>query len=343
MSNQVAGDISCADIQVQKASADSIFKDGGEQAKQYIPYADTAKAILANQTARFVELEGQKDKTISLYWINDCESGEGDCENDCIVGGPELSTDCKNYELDLCTSFGFNTKEKVYRTSLLNREDVIAKGMLSTEKKLDEWVNRQIIAKLDLLAGDNLAPSTANHVVDNAGNVTYIPAHLWDASLNADFMQDMVLNRIPSAFLLSGSNLFKANYLANKRAGDASGSGDAELFKEFTKYHDLAWLDSELAAKKTFLINPNAIAVGNKAYYPTTPTEYKGTVGQIRWSKASRTLPGIVYDWIYTLSCANNDIVHKYSAYVKLGVWGSPLDCNGVSTGILAYECGTGA
>jgi hypothetical protein len=335
----VSGDLTCSAIQQIKAAAERHFVEGGQQALQYISRADTVKTILANQTAKMVELENSdKDYTVGLYWINDCESGEGDCVNDCIVGGPELSVGCKTYELNLCNSFGFNVKDKVFRTNLLNKEDVIAKGMLSTEKKLDEWVNRQVITKLDLLAGVNQTPD--NGIKTTVDNTTYIPGAYMDASVVAELYEDAVLNNMQNSFLLSGNLLWKSNYLADKNKGNADGSGANELFKEFAKYHDLFALDSTLGGKFMFMVNPNAVFVANKAYYSSTPTEYKGTVGQIRWSKPSSTIPGLVYDWISTLSCANNDITYKFSAYARIGVFGSPLGCDTDNTGIIRYACG---
>ena len=132
-----AGDFSCAALQDVLVEVDRAWADN-QINKDYMSFAGVLTAVKAEQTARLVELEDpEKDNTIKVYWPADCDDNLDDCDDDCVVGGPELEAKCKEYTLDICQTTGFNVKEKMFRSSNLTREQVVARGMLKKMKLLD--------------------------------------------------------------------------------------------------------------------------------------------------------------------------------------------------------------
>lgn len=338
MSAPVSGDFSCSDLLVIQARAEQIFADDVRR-PDYVAHVDAALAVMNNQTARFSMLQNpEKDREVQVMWLADCDEDEPeDCGDDCDFTGNEVGSQCQTYAMTECFEKKFSVAETDMRTNVFDPEEVIAIQMLKKLKLMDEMWARKIIAKLDLWKGVNEFPQ---EFVYDSGE-TYIPAASWNGDLFAAISMMMIQNQLSNSFLLSGSNLYRANWKAVMESGNANGSGEDMKFKTFPMYFDLFNLDSTLGAKKTFIVNPNSLAVVTKAYNPESPMDFKFKNGnQIRYKVASPNLPGIEYDVYYAYRCENNKTYHDYMIRSKGGIFHNPLGCNDGRTGILSLLCG---
>lgn len=151
-----AGTFTASAIQDILAKADEMWVDN-MASKDYMAHTETLNALLANQRpGMFRELEGEKDNTVKLVWLHNCNTTTSACSNDCTIGGDELASNSKDYELNLCRTVGFNVKEKATRTNVFGMDEQVALGFLSTQKLLDEWLNSQSISFLAANTGTSV-------------------------------------------------------------------------------------------------------------------------------------------------------------------------------------------
>lgn len=332
-----SGNFTCAELVKIMVGIDKAWRDN-QTNSDFISYAETINVVKSRQTASFPQLENaEKDETVKIFWATDCNSSLADCDDDCVVGGPELEARCKEYTLDICKTAGFSVKEKTFRTSNLSRDEVVAKGMLKRMKELDEYLAQQMVAKLNAFAGVNQFEGIGSVAGDGT---TYISASFWTADLSGYFQQVAIMNKLSGAYMLHGTNLWQTNWQAQMNALNANGKDAVAKLGTIQQFWDPFNIDSVNSPNKvSYMITNGAVAFVNKAYYPTTPVEYLGA-GQIRYSVASKSIPGVVYDVVYTNSCTNNEITHKWSLYLTAGIFSNPYGCNEDVTGVLKFICG---
>lgn len=332
-----AGDFTCADLVTILIDSDKAWLDNATK-KDYISYSETLKAIQAEQTATFPELEkADKDEKVKIYWAADCSSNLADCTDDCVVGGPIPEAQCKEYELDLCKTTGFTVPEKLFRKSNLTREQVVAVSMMKAMKKLDEYLSQTAVAKIDSFAGVNAFAGIGTVV----GLETYIAPAFWTADLMGYFSQVGVMNKFTNPFLINGTNLWQANWQAQYNNLNQDQKDAMAKFGSIRSYWDPFNVDLVNSPDKvTYLIDKGAVAFVSKAYYPlNAPVEYMGA-GQIRYSVESKNLAGVFYDVVYTNRCVGNEIFHDFSLYIHAGIFQNPLGCTATNTGVLKFVCG---
>ena len=330
-----AGDFTCAELQVINVNLDEIWADNRVN-KDYVSFAESLKAIMAEQSATLDLLENsEKDNEIKVYWAADCSTSLTDCVDDCVIGGPEPEAQCKNYILDICKTAGFSIKEKTFRTSNLSRDMVVAKAMMKRMKELDEFLAQSIITKLNTFDGVNAFPGIGVVV----GNTTYIAPSFWSPDIMAYFAQVSMMNKFSSPYMLHGNNLWTQNFLAQANNLNQDQKDQMAKLGTMRQYWDpfnMAVVNG--VEKISYLIDRGAVAFANKAYYPlNAPIEYKT---QSRYSIESKSIPGVFYDVVYTNVCANNDITHSWSLYVKAGIFLNPVGCDTNNTGVLSFVCG---
>lgn len=331
-----AGSLTCAELAEVQLKADQVWADNAAR-KDYIADVATIEAIRKEQTAVLAPLENSdKDNTVRIAWIKDCDETIEACTDECSVGGPEAETACDVHELDLCRKVGFTVREKVFRTSMFTKEEVIAKQMLRKMKLLDEWLNDQMITTINANVGVN-AFTTGKGTV--AGFTTTIPAAYWNASLFSYFIMAAKKNKFADAFLLSGDNLYEAWWNAQMNKVQPNDAADILKMDSFRKYFDIQALDALLSPdKKTFLIDRGALAFVIKAYWPTSPVEFNGS-GLTKYSVPSKNLPGVMYDVTVTDRCVDNEMFYDFSIQFKAGMFINPKGCNLNNTGILEFKC----
>jgi hypothetical protein len=154
-----AGEFSPSALLDIKLKAEQIWSDS-RLAQDFKAKADSAKAVLENQTATFRELDNpEKDNQVVVNFINPCAIVAEDCESNCDITGDELETGGKTYTLDLCKKADFSVNAEKLRTNTYSVEEVSARGLASALKALDEYWARQVLVKLKAFAGVNVAPA----------------------------------------------------------------------------------------------------------------------------------------------------------------------------------------
>lgn len=76
-----------------------------------------------------------------------------------------------------------------------------------------------------------------------------------------------------------------------------------------------------------------------KNEYERTPKVYNGA-GITKSLTASRNIPGIFYDTIYTTECSGDDILHSWKMKLKAGIFLNPTGCTDTRTGVLRFVNG---
>jgi len=338
-----AGINTCATLANAQLSADAVWADSARN-KDFIANVATLTAIRENQTVLIEELTNPlKDKTVTVYWTEDCDETTAACSNDCATAGSLPGTSCKDYSLDICREVEFAITEKTYRTIAPTMEEAIAVSMLRKMKVLDEYLTVQAVNKLEAGKGVNQYTGGKGAV---SGFTTTVNAAYWNSSLFPYLKLVADYNKFNSPFLVSGANLFEAKMNAMANAANADGKGAATLFNTMPVYNDIFNIDSTLADQVTFLVNKNALAFHSKAYYNWNAgdirSEHRGGAGSStgsRYQVESKNLPGVFYDVIHKITCSSDVITHNWKIQFKGGIFRNPVGCNINNTNILKFVC----
>jgi hypothetical protein len=329
-----AGDFSATTLVKVTQKADSMWADS-QLAADYVSNAETLKAVISEQTARLTMVEDpEKDYDVRLDWMNACDETTDAGSNDCTIGGAELESGSKSYKITGVRHYGFNVKEKLFRGNSLDMDEAIAKGFLKADKVLSEYIAKAGVSFIEANEGTNTYDGQGYWTIN--GTETDVAA----ANLTVGIMPHLLLagqlNKMTNPFILSGTNLYIANWNALIDQPNGEGKGNAARVNTIRKYFDVFNIDvTNSPAFKTYLIDRGALAFASKAYYGATPTVYKT---QDRWSIASRNVPGLRYDVVYTNECASNEIVHKFSVYARYNYFLNPTGCTATRTGILTFK-----
>ncbi|MES2395671.1 MAG: hypothetical protein V4549_06695 [Bacteroidota bacterium] len=339
-----AGINTCAILSKVQLLADLKWADSAKN-KDYIAEVATLTAIRENQTVLIEELQNpMKDKTVTLYWPEQCDDTTEACSNDCVVSGPKPGTQCKDYALSMCRTASFSVDEKAYRAIAPTFEEAVAVSMLRKMKSLDEWLAVQAVTKLDSNKGVNAYTAGKGTV---SGFNTNIAAAYWNASLFGYLSLVTKKNKFTNPYLISGTNLYEADFNARMNAGNAEGKGAAEMFKTLKTYFDVFNVDTTLSPDLvTFLVNQNALAFHNKAYWNWNAGDQQaekwGGVGSstgYRYKVESKNLPGVFYDVTYKIVCANDETTHSWQIKFTGDIFVNPVGCNINNTNILKFKC----
>lgn len=339
-----AGQYTCTQRAEIELRADEIW-DNPQMKNDYIADVAPLTAVVENQTVTLAELtDSDKDDTIKLYWVEDCDTVVQDCSDECNPGGTEVGTRCETHELDLCKEINFTIEEKQFRSQKITLEETIAKALMRRTKNLDESLATQMVLKLDSFKGVNQLTGSKGTV---SGFKTEIPAAYWGADLFSYFIMAARKNRFSSPYMLNGSNLFEAYWRAKMNSANADGKGADNMFSALKMYFDLFTMDTVLSPEKaSFLVDSNAVAFVTKAYYPweggSSMSDKWGGVGSsvgAKYSIASRNIPGVRYDVIQKIVCLNNKTYHHFNVRYHAGIFRNPVPCNPNITGVLKFLC----
>lgn len=333
--SETAGVFTCAELVRISIGINRVWKDN-QVDRDLIADTEVLRAIKQNQTAQFPQLEShEKDEKLKVYWATDCNTSLADCTNDCVIGGPEAEAKCKEYELDICKTAGFTVREKYFRQSNLSRQEIISRQMLARIKELDEDMAQRMVAKLNAVAGVNQFEGIGNVAGDGT---TYISAAFWTPDIYGYFIQVAKMNKLSGVYMLHGNNLWQTKWQADLNSLNVDKKDGAAKLNTLPSFWDPFNVDSvNVGSKVSYMITKGALAIVNKAYYPlNSPIEYKDDT---RWSIISPNT-GFQYDVVYTNTCLNNEIYHKYSLYNNAGIFDNPYGCNEEVTGVLKFVCG---
>src|SRR5690606_41264346 len=91
-------------------------------------------------------------------------------------------------------------------------QEDIAKEMLDKLKLLDDKIPQLGLAALSSFTGVN---KYTTGIAEGTGNL-FIPPAYWGPDLMAEFSMIAIVNKFNSPYLISGSNLYKANWKDRK-------------------------------------------------------------------------------------------------------------------------------
>lgn len=346
-----AGDFSPSVLSKIMLRAEEVWSTG-IRSQQYKANSVAAQAVLANQNARITQLEDpEKDLTVRIHWVDTCGAEAEDCESNCTLDGPEVESKGQDLVLDLCKKVDFSVDAEKTRTNIYNVEQIAAEAMAAKLKVLDEWVAAQTLVKLKAFAGPNVAPAPYTY----AAGTTTVPAADYNRKLVAYLLRQQILNQMPGAYYIDNGELFIDWTNAQLDAGNLDGKGDLSRINALKMYFDQFNFAKAGLTEDTFMVSPGAVAIANKVRYTPTPTEFKGTIQQTRWTIQSPTLPGISYNVYYALTCktvgsgssAREHIMHTWRIEFVGGIFLNPTACpvtigeDTVSpTGVLSYSKG---
>jgi len=332
------GNFSCADLVVVSNKMEQMWADSVVQ-KQYTPQANSALAVLTEQTAQFIDLKNSlKDVDVRIEWIDHCAGGVTDCTDECSITGTEAQATCEDYAISICKETEFVVKDLTFRTSSFSREEVTARGWMNSLKRLDEEIAKTVVAKIDSFAGVNPYVGGIGNVV---GTDTFVSGAYWTAEIMSYLAQVSILNKSQDVYILDGDNLFQQTWMAQYNQANANGGSQIGMLSSIRKYFDLFNVNAVVGAKKTFLIDKGAVALISKVRYPSTPEQILNGANVIRWSVPSNYLPNIAYDVVYQTECSGSDIFHKYKFIARFDVFLNPTSaCDTTNTGVLSFTCG---
>lgn len=344
MSESIAGNIDCAITVEQKLKLAEVWDDGGSVSAEYVAVVDAADLILKSQTARFKLLEEpDRDYDLKVWWPDDCREGPpDDCEDECEVDGPVAGTQCVNYGLDECFGWSWGITEKMFRTSDMTMDELVAVEMLKAMKVMDENLDAKAIALLMAARGTNKFPG--QYTVN--GLVTEVPAAAWGPDLAAYLWMAARKNKQTLPKVLTDTNLAQLSWLIQNQTTDPMGASAAAKFNAaFGGITMDINMDDILGTKSTFLFQGNSLFIANQAQnagknrgrkvqHPTTG------VFVTRDVMASKNLPGITYDLFKSEVCvAGGDIKTSWRLQFRGGFFSNPTGCDTDRTGVLELRC----
>ena len=309
---------------------------------------ESVKAVIANQTARFVELDDwSKDNKIGIAFIDPCGKQVRDCTTVCKLDEAETGTDLIPYEPNLCKELGFSINEEKLRKNMFNLEDIYASEVSATLNAMDEYLSTYVLAGLKANVGVNVSPDP--YTWNNTAKTTSVPAASYNLDLIPDMINDSLLNKMGNVYFIDNGSLWKDFFKAQINAGNADGSGNKAMTDIVNMYFDQFNFGRAGLSESTFMISNSAVALKMTNKFAPQMVEIGGTVGQTRYRLPSPNLEGIEYDVTYQVNCnAQGEIVHhwnfKMRGFFALNPKGCPVTVNIAgtptivrSTGILSY------
>lgn len=311
-----------------------------QYSKFYKVRGESVRAVLDNQTAQLTELENpNKKREISIKWADWCDqtattvTDVDSCVNeDCDEPDPKA----QDYALDTFIEDCFTVSDEDFQTSVLDKEETIAKGWMAKIRNILELFNTKVIAKIEANAGVN--PFAGDFTV--VGNTTNIPKSQFTIeNVYPYLMQVMALLRSDRSYILDGQNLFQAKILAEKLRLNADGKLDFSLFEEFPYYNDILGFSKAGVSNKTYAIDYGALAIASRAKYPAVPIDAGNDKQRWSMSLANYGFPELKIDIQYQLICDEDTggLVHSWKFKLRSLIAVNPITCDEDNTGIQSF------
>lgn len=331
----------CGYLNAIQARAEEIFRDG-KMKDDYMADVESGRAFLTQQQGftSMPTITGTKNKEIRVEWNTKCDITTTACTDDCSITGDDIAPHCTDYELECLRETTFQVPERLYRDKNIEKQEAIAKNLLLHKNAMDTYVTQYLIAQIVASAGTNLFTGGVGTVI---GTTTFIPPQSWDDGIWGYLNQVVRLNKFRSPYLLTGNNLYQLLFNRPLEAGNADGSGNARKINTMRVFQDPENIEA-IAPDQSFLIHSGAAAFFSKAWYPRNAVNaVNPSPGMFIWSEASNNLPGVEYDIFMLQSCSGNEFYEAYKIQLH-GLFAlNPLPCDENNTGVLVFECGTGA
>jgi hypothetical protein len=330
--------IDCGYLATIQAKADERWLDPIQKI-DLIANAEAARAVLENQSVKLGELlSKEKKNVVSVEWETTCDLAGQACSDDCTITGPDVSPECKEYEISCLYEVPFMVGDRAYRERTTTAQDSIAKSLAAAMKIQDEYIASYLLTAIHLNAGTNVFTGAPGVV---AGSTTTIPAASWGDNIWGYLAQAGIMNQFKNPYMITGNNLFQLTYNRMADFANADGKGNVNRMGLLQNrlYFDLFNVET-IAANHSFLLHKNAVAFINKAWYPLGAANAVNLLAdEYAYSIGSYNLPGVVYDVFAQRKCSGNEF---YTA-MKVQLHGTfalnPTPCSETNTGVLQFLC----
>lgn len=329
-----AGVFSETTLQNVRAMADEMMLDDRIKL-QFQAQVAALNVIPSVQTARINQiLNSKKDKVVEVEWINACALADQDCTS-CEVGGTELSTNTKTYQITKCREVPFSVKGYQFIANDFDQQAVVAKGLLAADRILSEYVAQDFLDFLATNAGTNTW-TLAGEIGNVVGNETQIAAANFDADAIAYLLKVYQFNRFVNAQTLSGNLLFDDWMNGKFNAGAATvDAGAVNRFSAMNMNWDIFNFNAAGYNDTMFGLSVGSIAAASKTYFGPGVVDY-GKEGK-RWSMQSNFVPWLNYDVHYNTNCEQDQIGEDFVVKARWDFFTQPEACDDGNNGILAF------
>jgi|GEM_PF-4624373 len=314
----------------------------------------TIQALAERQTARFDKLDVLLDhmdcRGAKVVFLKDCTNTAINLITDpitsCTLTGAETESESLTLANNLGYADSFSVKEEDCK-DLFTIADKIAFLMASKMAAIEEKLNLACIAFLIA----NEQPVADPLTYTETGNIVNIPTDAWTPALLAEMAVMAKLSNLYSPFIISGSNLYVANFLADYRS-QSSPSVDAVLKSgPFDIIFDIKNIDTTVGANATFMVDPSSYAFwSTNQFQNTAPQEFsKGSTLYVWKQRAPRLVynnNGVLTPVFFDMSTQETCAVVSGTRYVNRvfeivfrgGLQLGPQVCSATDTGILQFN-----
>ena len=342
---------------------DQIWKEPSTS-KSYGVKAHTIKAILENQTAQLSLLEtSEKKNEVSVKWVDFCgdTSTDGTDADDCDnVKGGEGTAKKKDYALDIFVEDTFSVASEELESSVVDYDNIVATGLAAKIRNIMEKFNSKAVAVIAANKGTNPYPGPYSY--DGTSKDTTVTGSDFGAEkLIPYFMQVAESNRSMETFLLDGGNLFQDFYKADKYAVNSDGKAAKAMYDDLLFRHDMSGFAANSLSAYTFLIDKGALAIANRAKYPTLqalagmpdggwihtnsgnmmrysiPVNIPDFMPMMFVSQGKLVKRSLMLDVQHSIVCSSDLLYPTWKLKLRAGVFASPIRCNTGNTGILSF------
>jgi hypothetical protein len=351
LQNMAAGDFTASNIAAIKLNLQNAWGNS-QLSREMAPNVDAARAVIQNQSSNnVVQLvtDSSKDYDVNVYWIDPCTAATQACSSACDFTPAQLESKSQAYTLTLCREAEFAVSEDVEKSNYITTDQQITTGFQMKMRDIEEWVNTQVMLKINSFAGPNFYPTPWTY--DAADTTTEVPTADWNAQMMANLVVQANRNKLTNAPYLLNDGSLAVDFLNRQwDSGNLDGKGDAARISALPIYYDWQAFAAAGLTDNMFMIDRSAIAYANKTDNPDTARYVQGDVNMWIYTMKSNYLPNTKFDVFHRLTCAWNAtknreyFVHAFKIRFKGDFLLNPKGCsqtvNGVTgqtTGVLSY------
>lgn len=256
-----------------------------------MPRIGALAAVLAESTARIDNTysDPEKKRTNRIFWMNRrCTDTPEVGRPGCDLDYNELDAGSKTYSLTRVIHDGFKVPFRDFETSVFQRTEVEAEGIVDTEKKLFESFNSRVHAFINDPANLTVYP-IGGYNVDSADNTVIITPEMWTPRVLGVATRYAKQIGMADPFIISGAALYDILFDVKKDEGMEMNIGKAARVRDHRIYVDFT-MDGTLAEEKFFLIDKGVLAFLNRADWKNTAPMTIDGASRMAWSKTSTVM-----------------------------------------------------
>lgn len=274
--------------------------------------AKTLEALVANQIPKeqgFIQkiTDPEKDHDVKVYWPDFCglEAADTDTNVCNAISRTMAEVNEKAYTIGSIIEDGFAIEEDKLATSAIDKAKFIKQSSDAAIKRIIERLSTKGVAFLNGNSGYNNGGGNSGYSFANGA--TEVPTNDYNVSLMPKIMYDMIVNRVPNAFLIDGGSLYLPYTNARLNAANGEGKGDANRAQLFPAEFDILGFGKAALSDRTFVVAPYSYALVTKNYVPNAAPVFDEQLGATGMMKYQMRIPryGIVLDVFMERACVN--------------------------------------